>query len=156
MGNISLENCNYLHKWYRNFLQSTEKNAEAEWAKENIMATPEAVGPSGTGQKPRFPLPKGHSFFLQEAAGTANQSPLLIYLISAKSNSCLHTGGLRCPSLTIHWCVLTAPSWISSRQIPSLICRSKEPCAIIQAGHWQAKQLPESGKKECGEQEVEC
>lgn len=80
----------------------------------------------------------------------------LIYLSSAKSNSCLYPGGLCCPSPTSQRFVLTAASWISSRQIQSLTCRSKEPHAAVQAGGWQAKQHPETGKGESGAQEVEC
>lgn len=106
-------------------------------------ATPETVGPSGTGQRPKFPLPRSQkdtAFCFSEAAGTANWSPLLMTHLPELSQvkfSCLYTGGLCCPSLgpwQAQRFVLTAPSWISSRQIQSLTCGAKSPRKQLRLG----------------------
>lgn len=142
-------------------LAKYRNNAEAEWAKGNIMATPETVGPSGTGQEAKISLtqiPKGHSFLLQRSCWNSKLKSFahksFTWAQPSQTFMSVHERAVL-PYTDKPKCESTAPSRTSPRQIPSLTRRSKEPCATVQAGDWQAKQHLRQ-EKGSGEQEAEC
>lgn len=139
-------------------LAKYRNNAEAKWAKGNIMATPETVGPSGTGQEAKISvtqIPKGHSFLLQRSCWNSKlKSFAHKSLSSAKSNPyvCRQEG---CAAL--HWQAKSV-----SQQHPHELHQGKSQVSHVgaknpvqQFRHWQAKQHLRQ-EKGSGEQEAEC
>lgn len=123
-------------------LAKYRKNAEAEWAKGNIMAIPETVGPSGTGERPRFALPrspKDTARWCREAAGTANWSPLFV-VIYLKSQSLLFVHGRAVLPFTHkpNVCVNSTPMNFEAN--PKCHMQEQRAPCCSPGWDWQAKQ----------------